>query len=100
MGRAQLGELARENDIALSIHAPLFAFPGHPDEKKAKQALGALDRSAGIAAACGAEVVVIHPGFWLGRDREHDARRRRRVARRRCASGSSRRSAPSRSASR
>ena len=24
----------------------------------------------GIAAACGAEVVVIHPGFWLGRDRE------------------------------
>jgi deoxyribonuclease-4 len=67
----RLGEIAREHDIALSIHAPLFAFPGHPDEKKAKQALGALDRSAGIAAACGAEVVVIHPGFWLGRDREH-----------------------------
>jgi deoxyribonuclease-4 len=67
----RLGELAREHDIGLSIHAPLFAFPGHPDEKKAKQALGALDRSAGIAAACGAAVVVIHPGFWLGRDREH-----------------------------
>jgi deoxyribonuclease-4 len=67
----RLGEVARAHDIALSIHAPLFAFPGHPDEKKAKQALGALDRSAGIAAACGAEVVVIHPGFWLGRDREH-----------------------------
>ena len=32
-------------------------------------ALGALDRSAGIAAAAGAEVVVIHPGFWLGRER-------------------------------
>jgi deoxyribonuclease-4 len=66
----RLGEIAREHDIALSIHAPLFAFPGHPDERKAKQALGALDRTAGIAAACGAEVVVIHPGFWLGRDRE------------------------------
>ena len=66
----RLGELAREHDIALSIHAPLFAFPGHPDERKEKQARGALDRSAGIAAACGAEVVVIHPGFWLGRDRE------------------------------
>jgi deoxyribonuclease-4 len=66
----RLGELARENDIALSVHAPLFAFPGHPDEKKAKMALGALDRSAGLAAAAGAEVVVIHPGFWLGRDRE------------------------------
>jgi deoxyribonuclease-4 len=65
----RLGELAHEHDLALSLHAPLFAFPGHPDEKKAKQALGALDRCAGIATACGAELVVIHPGFWLGRDR-------------------------------
>ena len=66
----RLGELARAADIALSVHAPLFAFPGHPDEKKSKMALGALDRSAGIAAAAGAEIVVVHPGFWLGRDRE------------------------------
>ena len=66
----QLGDLAKDNDIALSVHAPLFAFPGHPDEKKAKMALGALDRSAGLAAAACAEVVVIHPGFWLGRERE------------------------------
>jgi len=66
----RLGELAREHEIALSVHAPLFAFPGHPDGKKQKMALGALDRSAGIAAAAGAEVVVIHPGFWLGRERE------------------------------
>jgi len=65
----RLGQVAREHDVALSVHAPLFAFPGHPDERKAKQALGALDRSAGLAAACGAEIVVIHPGFWLGRDR-------------------------------
>ncbi len=66
----RLGELAREHGITLSVHAPLFAFPGHPDEKKAKMALGALDRSAGIATAAGAEIVVIHPGFWLGRERE------------------------------
>ncbi len=66
----RLGEIAREHDVALSVHAPLFAFPGHPDPKKSKMALGALDRSAGIAAAAGAEVVVVHPGFWLGRDRE------------------------------
>jgi deoxyribonuclease-4 len=65
----RLGELARTNDIALSVHAPLFAFPGHPDPRKSKQALGALDRTAGLAASCGAELVVIHPGFWLGRDR-------------------------------
>ena len=66
----RLGELAREQDISLSVHAPLFAFPGHPDTKKSKMALGALDRTAGIAAAAGAEVVVIHPGFWLGRSPE------------------------------
>jgi deoxyribonuclease-4 len=66
----RLGELARAQDIALSVHAPLFAFPGHPDEKKSKMASGALDRTAGIATAAGAEVVVIHPGFWLGRTPE------------------------------
>jgi deoxyribonuclease IV len=66
----RLGALARGSDIAISVHAPLFAFPGHPDAKKAKMALGALDRTAGIATACGAEVVVIHPGFWLGRERQ------------------------------
>ena len=66
----RLGELARGADVALSVHAPLFAFPGHPDARKSKMALGALDRTAGIAAAAGAEVVVIHPGFWLGRDRD------------------------------
>ncbi len=66
----RLGELARGHGIALSAHAPLFAFPGHPDVKKSKMALGALDRTAGIAAAAGAEIVVIHPGFWLSRTPE------------------------------
>ena len=65
-----LREVAAAHDVVLSVHAPLFAFPGHPDPRKAKQALGALDRCAGIATAAGAELVVIHPGFWLGRDRE------------------------------
>ena len=32
--------------------------------------MGMLDHTAGIAQACGAEVVVFHPGFLLGRDRE------------------------------
>jgi deoxyribonuclease-4 len=32
-------------------------------------AVGMLDHSAGIAKACGAEVVVFHPGFLLGRER-------------------------------
>ena len=68
----RLGELARERDVALSVHAPLFGWVGHLETagRKWSSALGALDRSAGIAAACGAEVVVFHPGFLLGRSRE------------------------------
>jgi deoxyribonuclease IV len=68
----RLGELAREHDIALSVHAPLFGWVGHLEAsgRKWASALGGLDRSAGIAAACGAEVVVFHPGFLLGRSRK------------------------------
>jgi deoxyribonuclease-4 len=68
----RLGELAREQDIALSVHAPLFGFMGHLEAsgRKFTSAVGALDRSAGIAAASGAELVVFHPGFLLGRTRE------------------------------
>ena len=67
----RVGELAREHDIALSVHAPLFGFMGHLEAsgRKFTSAVGALDRSAGIAAACGAELVVFHPGFLLGRSR-------------------------------
>jgi deoxyribonuclease-4 len=68
----RLGELARERDLALSVHAPLFGFMGHLETsgRKFSSAVGALDRSAGIAAASGAELVVFHPGFLLGRSRE------------------------------
>jgi deoxyribonuclease-4 len=68
----RLGALAREAGIVLSIHAPLFGFMGHLEAsgRKFTSAVGALDRSAGIAAAAGAEVVVFHPGFLLGRTRE------------------------------
>ncbi|HUF01503.1 MAG TPA: TIM barrel protein [Gaiellaceae bacterium] len=67
----RLGELARENDVALSVHAPLFGFMGHLEAtgRKFTSAVGALDRSAGIVAASGAELVVFHPGFLLGRSR-------------------------------
>jgi deoxyribonuclease-4 len=68
----RLGELARENDVALSVHAPLFGFMGHLEAggRKFTSAVGALDRSAGIVAASGAELVVFHPGFLLGRSRD------------------------------
>ena len=67
----RLGEAARAHDVALSVHAPLAAFMGHLDlGKKYRMAVGMLDHTAGLAAACGAEVVVFHPGFLLGRERE------------------------------
>jgi deoxyribonuclease-4 len=67
----RFGELARANDIALSVHAPIAGFMGHAERgKKLNMAVGMLDHSAGIAKAAGAEVVVFHPGFLLGRTRE------------------------------
>src|SRR2546423_14486286 len=67
---AALGKAARTARIALSVHAPIAAFLGHLErDKKHRMAIGMLDHSAGIAAACGAELVVFHPGFLLGRER-------------------------------
>ena len=67
----RFGELAREHDIALSVHAPIAGFMGHAERgKKLNMAVGMLDHSAGIAKAAGAEVVVFHPGFLLKRTRE------------------------------
>ncbi len=67
----RLGDLARDAEIVLSVHAPIAGFMGHAERgKKLNMAVGMLDHSAGIAKACGAEVVVFHPGFLLGRDRE------------------------------
>jgi deoxyribonuclease IV len=65
-----LGEALHAHDVVLSVHAPLAAFMGHvAREKKFKMALGMLDHTAGLAKAAGAEVIVFHPGFLLGRER-------------------------------
>jgi deoxyribonuclease IV len=67
----RLGELARDAGIALSVHAPIAAFLGHLErDQKYRRAVGMLDHSAGIAVAIGAEVIVFHPGFLLGRTRD------------------------------
>ena len=66
-----LREALRDADVALSVHAPLAAFLGHvAREKKYKMALGMLDHTAGLAKAAGAGLIVFHPGFLLGRERE------------------------------
>jgi deoxyribonuclease-4 len=67
----RFGELARDADIVLSVHAPIAGFMGHAERgKKLNMAVGMLDHSAGIAKAAGAELVVFHPGFLLGRERD------------------------------
>jgi deoxyribonuclease-4 len=66
----RFGKLAAEQGVVLSIHAPIAGFMGHAERgKKLNMAIGMLDHSAGIAVACGAELVVFHPGFLLGRER-------------------------------
>ncbi len=66
----RFGGLAREAGIVLSVHAPIAGFMGNVErDKKFRMAVGMLDHSAGIAAAAGAEPVVFHPGFLLGRER-------------------------------
>jgi deoxyribonuclease-4 len=67
---AEFGQRACEAKIALSVHAPIAGFMGHVErDKKQRMAVGMLDHSAGIAKAAGAEPVVFHPGFLLGRTR-------------------------------
>jgi len=67
----RFGALAREAGIVLSVHAPIAGFMGHAERgKKLNMAVGMLDHSAGVAKACGAALVVFHPGFLLGRTRE------------------------------
>jgi deoxyribonuclease-4 len=68
---AAFGALAHAKGIVLSVHAPIAGFMGHAERgKKLNMAVGMLDHSAGIAKAAGAELVVFHPGFLLGRSRE------------------------------
>jgi deoxyribonuclease IV len=67
----RFGELARDAGTVLSVHAPIAGFMGHAERgRKLNMAVGMLDHSAGIAKKAGAEVVVFHPGFLLGRTRE------------------------------
>ena len=67
----RLGKLARDAGIVLSVHAPLFAFVGRPErDKKHRMAVGMLDHTAGLALGCAAELIVVHPGYLFGRERE------------------------------
>jgi len=68
---SELGPLAREHDVRLSVHAPIAAFLGHLERgAKHKRATGMLDHASGLAVLAEAHLVVFHPGFLLERERE------------------------------
>ena len=78
----RFGELARENDIALSVHAPIAGFMGHLERgKKYNMATGMLDHSAGVAVALRRRARGLPPGLSPRPGTRGRARVRRRPAR-------------------
>jgi bifunctional non-homologous end joining protein LigD len=66
----RLGEIARDNGISLSVHAPYFAQLTTEEPERLKLHMGGLHHSSKLAAAMGAGVVVCHPGSRHGADAE------------------------------
>lgn len=58
----RLGEIARDNGIALSVHAPYFAQLTTKEPDRIKQHLGALHHACKLGGMMGATVIVMHPG--------------------------------------
>lgn len=58
----ELGKIARDAGISLSVHAPYFAQLTTEEPDRLKLHLGALHHSSKLAQRMGATVVVTHPG--------------------------------------
>lgn len=59
---AELGSIARDQGVALSVHAPYFAQLTTKEPDRIKQHLGALHHSCKLGSQLGATVIVCHPG--------------------------------------
>lgn len=66
----RFGEMARDNGISLSVHAPYFAQLTTKEPDRQKLHLGGLHHACKLASAMGATVVVCHPGSHHGRPPE------------------------------
>lgn len=66
----RFGEMARDNGISLSVHAPYFAQLTTKAPDRLKLQLGGLHHACKLASAMGATVVVCHPGSHHGRSPE------------------------------
>lgn len=68
----QIRSLSRELNVRLSVHAPYYINFNSPEPGKRLSSQERLLTSARLAAECGAENLVFHPGFY-GRDTEEAA---------------------------
>jgi deoxyribonuclease IV len=75
----QVGAVAKECDVSLSVHAPYFINLCSDDEKKIEASKKRIQDSAELAGVMGASIVVFHPGYY-GKLEETEAARRVRDA--------------------
>ena len=61
---------ARENDIAISVHAPYFINLANPAPEKRERSFHDITDSARLVARMGGDRVVVHPGAVMKLDRE------------------------------
>ena len=66
----QLGMLAKEHNIALSLHAPYFISLASVDPEKRDNSITYILDSARAVALMGGDRIVVHPGGLGGRTRE------------------------------
>ncbi len=66
----QLGALAKEYDIALSLHAPYFISLASVDPQKRDNSITYILDSARAVSLMGGNRIVVHPGGLGGRSRE------------------------------
>ncbi len=66
----ELGRLAAERDIQLSIHAPYYINLSTTDPQIRVKTRGHIIKSLEAAQAMGAKIVVFHPGSGSGGDRK------------------------------
>ena len=66
----QLGRLAREEGVALSLHAPYYISLSSTEPEKREKSIDYMMQSARAAAAMGADRVVVHTGSCAKISRE------------------------------
>ena len=68
----EIASAARENDIALSVHAPYFISLASAEEEKRDNSVGYILKSAEAAKWLGAKRIVVHPG-GIGKMKREEA---------------------------